>query len=136
MYHRLILTSLIFLVMVIAQGCGLPGRWETESIKPLEAQNTLKFLSDEFFTDQFDSATLTISPDNRYRTEIVFGNSELRRSGKWKEAGKIICFEDDRGYRREFDYQLKHWDNTLVIIENIYGIPVSLSFKRTGLPNR
>ncbi len=136
MYQRLILTSLLFLVLVIAQGCGLPGRWETESIKPQAAQDTFLFLSDEFFTDQFDSATLTISPDNRYRTEIVFGKSELRRSGKWKEENKMIYFEDDRGYRREFNYELKHWDNTLVIIENMYGIPISLSFKRIGLPNR
>lgn len=135
MYHRLILTSLIFLLIIIAQGCGLPGRWETESIKPQTAKNALLFLSDEFFANQFDSATLTISPDNRYRAEILFGDRELRRSGKWKEEGKIIYFEDDKGYRREFDYELKHWDNTLVIIERIYGIPVSLSFKRTGLPN-
>jgi hypothetical protein len=118
------------ILLVLFSGCGLPGRWETESFKPELAREDFVFLGTDAGGLGFKRTNITFYEDGRYDAEIYYGTELYRSSGDWERYNSKLTFVDMSGKPYTYDIELKDFDNKLRLITPIKGTDVILTMKR------
>jgi len=117
-------------LLAFFSGCGLPGRWETETFKPELARESFAFLGTDPQGLGFKRTNITFYEDGRYDAEIYYGTELHRSSGDWERYDSKLTFVDADGKPYTYDIELK--DNKLRLVTPIKGTDVILTMRRTS----
>jgi hypothetical protein len=116
----------------VFSGCGLPGRWETESFKPELARESFVFLGADPQGLGFRRTNITFYHDGRYDAEIYYGMELHRSSGDWERYDGKLTFVDMNGKPYTYDVQTRSFSNEMRLITGIKGTDAILTMRRTS----
>lgn len=118
--------------LLLATGCGLQGKWVSESFGPELARDQFGLVGLRVQGVEFTKATIWLRKDKTYTLEAYYGENLHRSTGTWETTDHKITFVDSKGVSQTYNYDLVEGDKKLKLIRTIKGTDVVLELKRAG----